>query len=97
MSDSGEIRRLILADGTVLDKSECGYADGRLWCFLKNISIDEAFQIFSDPEKTRTIIFEYGMGPEIAKTEYNGYISIVTIVKRELTVDVCLMRGDEGF
>lgn len=86
------IRRLVMADGTVLDESECGYADRNLWCFLKNLTFNQAFQIFSDPAKTQSIRFEYGLDSDPAVETYDGFIYIMSINRREQTIDICLVR-----
>lgn len=91
MPDAGVIRRLILADGTILDDCDCGYSEKQLWCFLRNLTLVEAFQIFSNPQKVSTVTFEYGADPEIVKTTYIGFSNIKSINCREETVDVCLI------
>lgn len=53
-------QRLILADGTELEDSYAGYAEGFLWCYLRGLSMAEAGALFLDPEKTAEIIFQYG-------------------------------------
>lgn len=92
MPENNEVRRIILADGTVLDESECGYADKRLWCYLKKLTLNQAFQIFSDPEKTNKIIFEYGYVDSPVQEEYLDFVDLISINKRELTIDVCLEK-----
>ena len=68
-------RRLILADDTVLENSEAGYAEGVLWCFLKNVTFQQAATLFLDAEKTDTIRFEYG-----EKTDtYEHYTDCISI------------------
>lgn len=87
------VRRLVLDDGTVLDKSECGYAEKKLWCFLKDLSLIEAFSIFSDPEKIKTIKFEIGISSRYTRYTYTGFVNLETAMKRELEIDVCV-TGD---
>ena len=48
--------KLVLKDGTEYIDGECGYADRRLWCWLKNTTFAKAFADFSNPEKTKEII-----------------------------------------
>lgn len=88
------ILRLVMADGRILDQSECGYADQKLWCYLKDLTFAEAFQIFSDPEKTSVIKFEYGLENRFTRITYAGFSDIVSINKREFTIDVCLTGTD---
>lgn len=92
MPENNDVRRIILADGTILEGSECGYAEKRLWCFLKGLTFVQAFQIFSDPEKIKKIIFEYGYVDSPIREEYIGFINMVSIVKRETTIDICLEK-----
>lgn len=94
MPDTEVITRLILADGRVLDQSECGYSEGKLWCYLKNVTFVEAFQLFSDPEKTKNIIFEYGIDGQFKRIVYSGFIIPEVVVKREYTIDVCMTGTD---
>ena len=86
-------RRLVLNDGTVLDKSECGYSDKKLWCYLKDLTFAEAFQVFSDPEKIKTIKFEYGIQTLYTRITYTGFSDIDVIMKHEWSIDICL-TGD---
>ncbi len=81
--------KLILNDGTELEESQCGYAEHRLWCYIKGLTLAEAFAVFSDPEKTQTIRFQYG---SVTDT-YIGFTEIDLIRKSELTVDVRLTGG----
>lgn len=53
-------RRLILADGTVLEDGECGCSGGMLWCWIRGTTLREAAEIFLDAGKTARIVFEYG-------------------------------------
>ena len=85
-------RRLILADGTVLENSEAGYAERVLWCYLKDVNMQTAAALFLDPTKTATIRFEYG---EMA-TEYEGYTECINIsVPDDNRVNVALKKGGE--
>ena len=78
--------RLTMHDGTVLERSECGYAEHKLWCWIKDKSMVEAFAVFSDPTKTSAILFEYGT----QKILYKGFTEIEIIRKSEFTIDICL-------
>ena len=77
---------LILKDGTRLEKSECGYADHTLWCYIRELTLAEVFAAFSDPEKTEEIRFLYGDTEEI----YIGFTELNLIRKSEFSVDVRL-------
>ncbi len=83
-------RRLILADGTVLEDCECGYDSKSLWCFLKGISFSEAFQIFSGPDKFNKIIFELDYDTIIDRIIYTGIEQITSVVQRDDKVNVRL-------
>ena len=93
MPEADAVRRLVLADGTVLDQSECGYAERKLWCYLKNLTFADAFQIFSNPDKIGVIKFEYGLTDQYTRITYTGFTDIQTITSRELSIDVCV-TGD---
>lgn len=60
----GEIktgRRLILANGSIYENAEAGYADGFLLLFMrKTITLHDAANIFFNHENTNLIVFEYG-------------------------------------
>ena len=91
MADAEE-RSLIMKDGTILTDSQCGYADHTLWCYVKGLTMSEAFAMFSDPEKTGKIIFRYSYGVEEV---YEGFTEMISINKREFTIDICLVKGTE--
>ena len=82
--------RLILADGTVLEDCECGYASRSLWCFLKGVPFSEAFQYFSGPEKFNTVTFEMVMGDITDQIIYTGLEHILAVQQNDRTVDVRL-------
>ena len=90
MYDDGFKKRLILADGTVLENCECGYSSKTLWCFLAGISFGETFQYFSSPEKYHKIIFELEYEGFIDKITYTGLDQITAVQQSEFTVDVRL-------
>ena len=81
-------QRLILKDNTVLEGSECGYANNHLWCWVKGISMAEAFAIFSDPNKTSEIRFQYGS----TEDTYTGFTKLTLVQESEFTTDVRLVR-----
>lgn len=83
-------QRLILQDGTQIENGSCGYADGRLWCWVTGYTMPEAAQVFFNPEKTGTIRFEYG---EMAD-EYEGYtVCTNLLINDDGQISVCLKRG----
>ena len=88
--DIVDSKRLILADGTVLEDCDCGYSNKNLWCFLKNIPFGEAFQYFSDPKKFNTVIFEMTVGDLTDRITYSGLERVTAIQQNEFTVDVRL-------
>lgn len=88
MPDEGLKKRLILADGTVLENCDCGYSNRSLWCFLTGVSFGEAFQYFSSPEKLKTVILQLEFMDFIDQTTYSGLQELVAIVQSEKTVDV---------
>lgn len=86
-------RRIILADDTTFEDSNAGYADGVLWCrvTIADASFAAIATIFSDPEKTAHIRYEYG---EMAD-EYDGFTTVLTIMRTEYGFDISL-RKDNG-
>lgn len=81
-----EGRRIVMADGTELMDSEIGYSNQHIWCFLKNITLPVAYDLFSNPQKTGTLIFDYGEMQDV----YEGFTQINTIKISEDGVDVRL-------
>ena len=88
MAEIVEVPSLVLADGTVLEGSRCGYAEHHLWCYVTGLTMMEAFAVFSNPEKTRTIKFLYGTVEEV----YEGFTEMNVIKVSEFTVDIRLVR-----
>lgn len=83
-------RRLILADGTVIDGGEAGYADGFLRCWFEGYTMQEVAQIFLDPEKTAVIVFEYGEMSD----RYDGFTNCRSIsVSADGLNSVCMTKG----
>ena len=85
-----EVKRLILADGTILDDCECGYSSKNLWCFLKGIPFGEVFGYFSEPRKYETVIFEMTFGDITDRITYSGLEHITAVQQGDETVDVRL-------
>lgn len=91
MSKTG--RRLILADRTVIENGEAGYADGFLWLWFSGMTMQEASVIFFDPEKTAVIIFEYGE----MKDRYEGFTNCRSIsVSADGLISVCMTKEVNG-
>lgn len=88
--------RLILADGTVLNKCECGYSEKNLWCFLdkETVSFLEACQYFSDLDCYNMIIFELGFSDYTDVITYSNIEDCIAIQKTEKTIDVRLIGND---
>lgn len=84
-------RYILQADGTRYDEGECGYSDGSLWCFLpSNTDQVSAFADFSDKNKTKHILFHYG----IMDDEYDDFTEIILIKKNlDDKVYVELVKG----
>lgn len=70
-----EGKRLILNDGTIIERGEAGYAQGALWCYLTGYTMQEASSLFFDRRKTEKIIFQYGE----MQDEYVDYTDCVNI------------------
>ena len=88
---------LVLADGTVLENSSCGFAERDLWCWIHDVTMAECFAIFNDPEKTKEIAAVYNTQTVI----YKGFTELLA-VKRSSdvlgveTVDVRLTWPEGG-
>ena len=87
--------QLILKDGTTYNDSDCGYADRRIWCWIKNATFAQVFADFSDPEKTAEIRRVSGY----STTVYSGFTDMDVIRKTEYepgkyTIDVRLGGED---
>lgn len=85
-----EGKRLILADGTVIENGEAGYSEGFLWLYAESMSMMQAAQIFLDSDKTLRIRFQYGEMEDV----YDGFT-----VCRGITMNadgdlaVCMVKG----
>lgn len=85
-----EGRRVVMADGTELLDAEIGYTDKHIWCFLKHITFFEAYDLFSNPLKTQTLIFDYGDMQDV----YEGFTELDTIKKTEDGVNVRMNKPE---
>ena len=81
---------IVLADGTVLENCTCSYAEHMLWCMAHNMTINEAFAVFSNPEKTRILKYVYGTYEKV----YEGFTELNVIKVSEFTVDIRLIRPE---
>ena len=91
MPEIKDVHRLVLKDGTILEQSDCGYADRELWCFLRNVTFFEAFQLFSDPAKFEKIRYEIGLIENYTRITYSGLTQVITVNQTEETVNVRLI------
>ena len=80
--------RLKLKDGTIINNCSCGYSNRELWCFLNDQSIFEAMQLFSDPSKFETVIFEFGIPINYTRLTYSGMTELITIDQRDTQTGV---------
>ena len=84
-------RRLILMDGTRIENGSCGYAEGRVWCWITGYTMPEAAAVFFDPAKTGRITFEYGEMSDV----YEGYtVCTNLLINDDGQVSVCLKKGE---
>ena len=83
-------RRLILADNTVLEDAEAGFATRWLWCYMYGYTMAEAAAMFcNNPEKTARIEYQYGNMSD----EYIGYTRCTFLqLDEDGRVCVCLMQ-----
>lgn len=82
-------RRIVMADGTIYEGAEIGYAGGVIWCYLKNTTIIDAFADFSDADKTEHLVFQYGE----MQDEYTGYTVLTAMVQSENDAQIELRKG----
>ena len=82
-------RRLILNDGTTLERGEAGFAEGFLWCYIPNFTMQQAASLFFDASKTSRIEFDYGD----MKDTYEGYTTCTRLLDEGDRVSVCMVRG----
>lgn len=85
-----EGKRLILQDGTAIEGGQAGLSDGFLWLSLPGMTMQEAALIAFDPNKTKTIWFQFGE----EETEYRDYTNCTKIMDDGAEVSVCLTRGN---
>ena len=84
--------KIILADGTVIENAYVLQSIGRLWFYFTNgMNIREVFALMADPEKTERITMIRGE----TETVYEGYVSILNIMRDTGLVSGGLTRADE--
>lgn len=81
---------LILADGTILENCDCGLYDKGLWCFLYDISFDQAYQYFSRNNAFRKVTLELQYIDFIDKITYTGFEEIVSISRHRNAIIIHL-------
>ena len=90
MPEAQQGKRLIFNDETVIEDGTAGYSEGFLWCWITGFSMQQAAQVFFDPEKTEKIIFEYG---GLSDT-YTGFTNCINIsINVDGLVSVCMTKG----
>lgn len=83
-------QRLILMDGTTIENGRCGYADGRLWCWVNGYTMQQAALVFLDASKTGDIVYQYGE----MQDEYHGFTVCTSLmIDNDGQVSACLIRG----
>ena len=85
-----EGQRLILMDGTIIENGRCGYSDGHLWCWVTGYTMQQAAGIFLDPDKTETIVYQYG---EMSDRYEDFTVCTNLFIDNDGQVSVCLVRG----
>ena len=91
------VNSLMLADGTVMENSSCGYADKSLWCWISGRSMTDCFPIFSDSKKTNEIVVLFRTGG----IRYKGFTELTSIRKGtdvfgKDTIDIRLTWPEDG-
>lgn len=85
------MRTIKLNNGTVLNVSDCGAADGILWIRLTEpISITKAALTFSDSANTSVIHHEYG---DNDKVDFVGYTELVSLQKQSEGTLIAMKKG----
>lgn len=81
-------QRIILNDGSYFEDGRCGFSDGFLWCWVRNITLQQAAGFFFNPDKTGKIVYEYGEKQD----EYEGFTSCISLSKQYDEIAVCLVQ-----
>lgn len=83
------MKQIRMADGTVYENADCGYADGFLWCYLPGADLAGVAGVFLNAAATRHIVFQYGG----MSAEYDGFTSVRILRQDEDCCRVCLEKG----
>ena len=82
--------RIVLMDGTILNDSSAGYADGHLWLTIVGKTLQEAALLFLDPSKTARIQFDYGEMRDV----YEGFTVCTNLfIDSDGVISVCMVKG----
>lgn len=81
-------RRIRLNNGVTYEDSTCGYADGFLWCYILNHTLQEVASTFFDTTATSKIVFEYGTMSDT----YEGYTFVRFMQSSETGCEICLIK-----
>jgi len=85
-----EGRRLILADGTVIEDGTAGESGGFLWCWFSGYTLNVAAWLFFSPERTETIRFQYGEMEDV----YEGYTECRGLsIDADGKISVCMTKA----
>lgn len=85
-----EGQQITLNDGTIIPNGRVGYAEGVLWCFFSGMSFARVAVLFTDPERTARIVFQFGE----MEHEYTGFVNCTNInVDVDGQFSVALKRG----
>ena len=71
-------RILRMADGTEVEISRCGEADGHLW-IVAGADRETCQAIFGDPEKTKVMVDTYREDSGIRHVVWEGYTRLVAL------------------
>lgn len=86
-----EGRQIVLNDGTVIADGAAGYAEGYLWLWFSGYTMPETAVMFSDPEKTEKIVFQYGEMHD----DFEGFTSCRSIMcDADGHISVCMVKGE---
>ena len=84
-----EGRRLIFNDGSVIENAEAGCADGSLWLYIPNCTMQAAAAIGLDTDKNYRIRFQYGDMEDV----YTGFTACATLsVSGDGLASICLKK-----
>lgn len=82
-------RRIVFADGEVIETAAAGYADGFLWLTLPGVTPRDAAAKCTDESKTKRILFQYGE----MQDEYIGFTVFVSMIAGD-DIKVCMTKGE---